>query len=191
MRNIFSLKTKSIEKETPDDVQLSSRRSNETYQQWGTRWAGQTNADVQALRPALQVVILQQKKEQAGDQQLQEEEKLKKRNEIAVLDAQKESQQNNLSMISSKIDSLETEKNDKQSEIDAIKASDNKNNIATVNFWIGLFITLLLAAYLFIFYSSASYSAFFRAGDSLDTGSAIFIQEHLMMPGKLGLVRFC
>ena len=173
IKELFQLRTK-----TPnEDVAVPSandRKIGETYQQWGTRWAGQTNATIEALHTALQVVILQQRKEQSANQALQNKAKVNIETEIEDLITQKAQHENSILELNERITSLENEKRQKQFEIERVKDSDSTNKIATINYYIGLTITLILAFYLFIFYSSASYQAFFGNDSSLDTGQAIF-----------------
>lgn len=152
----------------------TNRREGETYKQWGVRWAGQTGAAIVALRPALQVVVCQQKKEQQGDEELQRNARLQKAQNITNLRA-------DIDVENCKIDSLQNEAAElhnkieaKKTEIAEIRGGNNRNRIAKINFWIGCLITILLATYLFIFYSSASYSAFFRKGHDLNVGNALF-----------------
>ena len=189
IKELFQLRTK-----TPnEDVAVPSandRKIGETYQQWGTRWAGQTNATIEALHTALQVVILQQRKEQSANQELQNKAKVKIETEIEDLITQKAQHENSILELNERITSLENEKRQKQFEIERVKDSDSTNKIATINYYIGLTITLILAFYLFIFYSSASYQAFFGNDSSLDTGQAIFYPHAYEDALNMGAGRF-
>lgn len=180
MDNIFSnlFKIKKDE-EVPVTPEMSSdnKRETETYRQWGTRCAGQTSASIVSLRPLLQVVVCHQRREQQQDLELQERERLRKRTKIEQLRADISIEEDKINREKQLIDEDENEIVLKNKEIAEVREGSNKNRIATVNFWIGAVITILLAVYLFIFYSSASYSAFFRDGNLVEVGSALFYPQ--------------
>lgn len=164
---------------TPVSSEMISdkKREQETYKQWGTRCAGQANASVVSLRPLLQVVVCQQKREQQEDTESQEKERLRKRTKIEQLRADIAIEEDNINREKQLIDESEREIAQKKKEIADIREGNNKNRIATVNFWIGTIISILLAVYLFIFYSSASFSAFFRDGNLVEVGTALFYPQ--------------
>ncbi len=180
MDNIFSnlFKIKKDE-EVPVTPEISSdnKRETETYRQWGTRCAGQTSASIVSLRPLLQVVVCQQRREQQQDSELQERERLRMRTKIEQLRADISIEDDKINRERQLIYEYESEIVLKNKEIAEVREGSNNNRIATVNFWIGTIITILLAVYLFIFYSSASYSAFFRDGNLVEVGSALFYPQ--------------
>lgn len=174
--NLF--KTKKEDSTSVSSEQVSdNKREQETYKQWGTRCAGQTNASVVSLRPLLQVVVCHQKKEQQEDSELQERERLSKRTKIEQFRADIAIEEDNINREKQLIDEYESEIAQKNKEIAEVREGSNKNRIAAVNFWIGAIITILLAVYLFIFYSSASFSAFFRDGNLIEVGTALFYPQ--------------
>lgn len=148
------------------------RAQGETYQQWGTRWAGQTNASVTALPPCMQVVYRQLKMEMQQDikgQQILHQN----------FQTQLQNEENNLAnqqiIVNKENDNLLAEQNKKDDLLKNIQ--DDKNQIQDLkngpqtlkekaNVVIGCLILLGLTVYLFIFYSSASYSAFFKNFDA-------------------------
>lgn len=172
---IFKTKDNVATEQVPTNVNSSTtRREGETYKQWGTRWAGQTSAAIIALKPALQVVVCQQKNEQLNDEQLQERARIQKQQKIQGLEAEINTENDSKQNLENEITTVQEQIREKENEIIEIKGGGNKNGIAKINFWFGCCISALLAIYLFIFYSSASYSAFFRKGDNLEVGNALF-----------------
>lgn len=150
-----------------------SKQSGETYASWGSRYAGATNADKEALRPALDQVILTNKQEQIGNETEQQNRKL-------AISADIETKKNNISAFEQQKNNLLDDKNGlneqiigKKNDIANIKEGNSHRGMAKVYFYIGTIVTLALAIYLFIFYSSAAFSAFFRDGTD-DVGEAIF-----------------
>lgn len=146
-----------------------------TYQQWGAQCAGQTKASSASLTPALNIVVLANKTEQQRDQARQAASKA---NIQAQIDQNKtviDSEQRKIDQNQQAIDGLNETIEGKQDEINSIRQGNaSQRPLAKVHFWIGAIITFFLAIYLFVFYSSASYSAFFRDASTLDVGDAIF-----------------
>lgn len=174
--NLFKTKKEGSTSVSSEQVS-DNKREQETYKQWGTRCAGQTNASVVSLRPLLQVVVCHQKKEQQEDSELQERERLSKKTKIEQFRADIAIEEDNINREKQLIDEYESEIAQKNKEIAEVREGSNKNRIAAVNFWIGAIITILLAVYLFIFYSSASFSAFFRDGNLIEVGTALFYPQ--------------
>ncbi len=170
LKNIFQVKNPSEDQ----SLDLLNYHKVDDYQKWGTTWAGETKASNEALRSALQVVILQQKREQADDEKQQEKAKVQMRTEIERLQTEKIKNEQGLNELDEKVASLDDAKRAKQYEIEDLKVCNPKSKTAKINFYIGLTITLILAFYLFIFYSSASYQAFYGNDITLDEGQAIF-----------------
>ena len=145
------------------------------YQQWGAQCAGQTKASSASLTPALNIVVLANKNEQQRDQAMLAASKADIQARIDSNKTVIESEQHKIGQYQQAIDGFNETIEGKQGEINAIRLGNAKQRpLAKVHFWIGTIITILLAIYLFVFYSSASYSAFFRDASSLDVGDAIF-----------------
>ncbi|MBD5329011.1 MAG: hypothetical protein HDS03_03865 [Bacteroides sp.] len=175
IKNLFKTK----DALNPADAQIVARGSNvkeveETYRAWGVRWSGNAGGNINALNPALQSCYTQNVNEQNQNQELQEKNQSNIQKQIAT----KQSQRDGLQVqIDSKIrhkERLEEEIQSYRDKIDEINSNDKVNIMAKVNFSIGLIITALLAIYLFVFYSSASFSAFFGNNDISGAGEAIF-----------------
>lgn len=146
-----------------------------TYQQWGAQRAGETKASSTALTPALNVVVDVNKAEQLGDEAMRAARKAKIQAQIDVNKNNIDREQNKIEVLKQAIDDINNTIAEKQSEINRIKeGGGEKRLLATVHFWIGAAICVFLALYLFVFYSSATYSAFFRDSSTMGIGDAIF-----------------
>lgn len=151
---------------TSVDVQAlnpDSRQQKETYHQWGSRMCGKVAASDVALRGYLQTVFFDIKKVQSQNDALQR--KLKQDIELQVTQNQAEQsvKSNKIRACNDAIAShhkdLEDYKEKKQ-RIEEGKEEVNKEE--RIKMIIGLFIIIPLTIYLFVFYSSAFYSAFFK-----------------------------
>lgn len=151
----------------------TTKNSKETYRAWGVRWSGNADANHTALSPALQSCYTQNVNEQNNNQVMQEQNQQKINSQIEAKKGQRdgekiklESKQRDKARL---IDNIANYNN----KIDEIKSNDSTDIMAKVNFYIGAIIATLLAIYLFVFYSSASFSAFFGNNDIFDVGQLI------------------
>lgn len=190
LKDIFKLSSKGSAISNVNAPNSNEKQVEQTYQEWGVQWAGQTKATISALQSALQVVILQQKKDQSQDKQKQEAIKNKQKDDVTKFETQKKQNEQTILDNTNTINDLENKKEDKSDELEKAKESNPKSNIAIVNFWIGLSITIILAIYLFVFYSSASYQAFYGNDASIETGNAIFYPHAYSDALKLGFGPF-
>ena len=188
VRSLFNLRQSpeapSQQEDNPSDVR---NRGTMTYQEWGTRWAGFTDGSITALTPALHTVVIDQKRAQRGDEQI-----------MANLRARLEAELRNIML---RIDDLSRRINDREDSIAAHREQKEHNNrqieelrngrgrsaISKVYFWISTVIVTLLGLYLFNFYSSASYSAFFGA-DTTSVAGAILNPHALQLALDKGLM---
>jgi hypothetical protein len=150
-----------------------------TYRQWGYVQAGKTKASITSLEPCLLSVVQQKKLEMAADEQLQEEHRSEIEKEIAGLVGQKNVKENCKSAKEKSLDFEERKIEDYKREREEIKTNPNVvlggDPPSKATFIIGAFIIAMLTIYLFVFYSSASYSAFFKTFTVNDgTVEAIF-----------------
>lgn len=141
-----------------------SRRQGETYEQWGTRICGIVSGSLVALPPYLHKVYNYIYNEQAENVELQKAARAntqaeieRKNEEIRVINCKIEDAGSNINETNKKIDELKAERQ----EIKAGKEKVNKEQ--RLKLIIGLIIIIPLTFYLFLFYSSTFYSAFFRA----------------------------
>lgn len=177
IKNLFRSKAIAQPANIDEPVNVNVRGQGETYQQWGGRWAGKTNAASVALTPALNSVVLAIKQEQAGDEASQQQYKAGLQAEIDTNQTNIDAENAKIRQYQERIENLNDSIDKKQKEIANINEGNTKRPMAKIYFWIGAIITLALAIYLFVFYSSASYSAFFRSDDTMDVGNAIFYPQ--------------
>lgn len=173
LSNLFT--TKSQEENAPANPSRHDQRgSGETYQQWGTRWAGHCNASQPSLGPALQVVQYQIKKEQQQDDAQQQANRNSIQSQIDIANNNIANEEQKIAQSNATIDTANEEIKKKETEIRKLDESGPDNKLATIYFYIGLTVVLLLAGYLWMFYTSAGYSAFFGGEDIDEMQTAIF-----------------
>lgn len=148
------------------DANSFSKQDAETFHQWGHRMAGLAQGNVSSLEPHLQVVYQTIKKEQENNAELQEQIQTETKKKIAGLKANMQQEMNNeqtssnrISDLKEKISSLTDKIADLSSHVKRVNAE------AKANFIIGLCILIPLTIYLFVFYSSTAYSAFYKQID--------------------------
>lgn len=139
------------------------RHTGETYHHWGLRICGIVEGSLQALVPYLQNIYNYIYKEQVNNEELQKQIQKNTQTEIAQknvhlesLNTKIEKLRGNIEETKGKIKELEHEKQ----EIKSCKEEVNKDQ--RLQLIIGLCIIIPLTFYLFLFYSSTFYSAFFR-----------------------------
>ncbi|MGL4907887.1 MAG: hypothetical protein ACRC3G_00965 [Bacteroidales bacterium] len=198
LKDIFTINKKPEISEVshPDKIDVEITVVSEAaYTARGTKDAGFCGGSPQALLPKLHAVYLQLARFVKQNATMQQDRKSPLRQKISGLEAhnlnlehQMEEAQEKLMHEEQKIESL-------KKEIDEIK--DNPSSICgdsfvKVNFAIGLSIIILLTVYLFVFYSSAAYSAFFRDFTPDDAGvvKAIFDAQALGKAWVEGITEF-
>ena len=167
----------------------NNRRDGETYEQWGTRVCGIVTGGLAALPPFLQKVYHDIYKAQATNAAVQQaaiaeiEAKIDQRNsELNVISRRKDEAISEIDAINKKIEKLEEE----QTEVKQGKEKVNKNQLVKLR--IGLTIIILLTVYLFLFYSSTFYSAFFRDPEKIkNVMNAMFDSQALVNAYNEGL----
>lgn len=173
LHDIFSISKKTKENiitETVIQNNPESRRLGEAYEQWGTRICGIVTGRLTALPPYLQKVYNSIYNEQADNIELQKtarantQAEIERTNEeIRVVNEKIEGVNSDIEDTLKKIEELK----DERQEIKCGKEKVNKEQ--RLKLVIGLVIIIPLTFYLFLFYSSTFYSAFFRDPSSLTT----------------------
>ncbi len=149
--------------------------SGASYTAKGTKDAGLCLGSPQALLPKLQAIYMQLSRYIQHDEMKQNERKSKIKQEISGLEAKANNVETKIKSEQEKLIHEETKIEKILKEIDHIKENPaiiSGDSFAKASFWIGLVIILFLTVYLFVFYSSASYSAFFKNFSSSDTNVA-------------------
>lgn len=173
IHTLFST-TKKTDGQIMSDIQKQSnsenRRQGETYEQWGTRICGIVTGRLTALPPYLHKVFNSIYNEQANNIELQKAGRAntqaaieRKNDEIRNINEKVKGFNQDIDEAKLRIDELKKERE----EVLASKEKVNKEQ--RMKLIIGLFIIVPLTFYLFLFYSSTFYSAFFRDASSMTT----------------------
>ena len=134
--------------------------------------AGKVGGTSAALLPNLHATYLQITNLVKQDKIKQDERRIKIQEEINILDKENlnlanqiQEKRENLEHEGKKIEEKRKETEGIRKEINKIKENPKSisgDSSAKASFWIGFVIIVFLTVYLFVFYSSASYSAFFK-----------------------------
>lgn len=157
-------------------VNEDNKSQDETYVYYGTRICGKVTASLPALSAFLPRVFNAEKQRQIADEELQQRRKqelLKNLeetdNKINLTKAEITKNEHRIQDLDDHINSL------KDKLIEAKSVHGDVNKMAKVKLIVGLVILTILTLYLFIFYSSTFYSAFFKQfGTDVNIGEAMF-----------------
>ena len=146
-----------------------------TYSAKGTADAGLCGGSVQALIPKLNTIYMHLVRIVQQDKNEQNSRKNKIKQKISGFETENANFENTISAQQKKLEQEEGNIAKTVREINEIKENPDivsGDSFAKASFWIGLLIILFLTVYLFVFYSSASYSAFFKNFSFNDTNVA-------------------
>ena len=157
----------------------SSKRQGETYANWGKRICATTSGSDVALGAFLGNVYNYIKREQLEDEAYQAQQKRKIESEIQKHNNDKDFAEDTIRSKENAIEENNDTINAKQNEKMRLRQEGKKKNKSYVlQRAIGLVILIPLTIYLFFFYSSTFYSAFFTdPGDVTTASSAMFNPE--------------
>lgn len=168
LKDIFTTK-KPIKEETlfqkVDSEDSIAAISGASYSARGAKDAGYCGGSPQALLPRLQAIYMQLTRYIQQDEKKQNDRKSEIKQEISGLEARNT---NIAKQNTAEVEKLTHEENKIEKckiEIDNIKENPKSisgDSYGKASFWIGLVILLFLTVYLFVFYSSAAFSAFFK-----------------------------
>lgn len=176
--NLFSMQKSNyvVDSQHQNIVNPDAIRVGETYTQWGTRICGIVSGCLMSLQPQLHKVYNYAYNEQAENVEYQEtarkntQAKIDQANEeIQIINRRIADARSNIDEINRKTDELKAEK---QRIINAEAKIAKEQRLKLI---IGLVILIPLTFYLFLFYSSTFYSAFYRnPGDMTTAMNAMF-----------------
>lgn len=177
LKELLGIKTQKVAPATLPE----GKQTAETYQQWGYRMAGLNQGNIASLDPHLQIVYQNIRKEQEANESLQIQLQQEIQESLAREQQSLQHEENHLQTIKDKIQDTKDKIENVNDEIANLKgAVKRKNAEARANFIIGLCIIIPLTIYLFIFYSSTAYSAFFKEIDYTQAlGSHMFDAQAL------------
>ena len=178
LKDIFTIQ-KPVETEQKNQQENSDDSiaviSGASYTAKGTKDAGYCGGSSHALLPKLHAVYMQLIRYIQQDEMKQNERKSKIKQEITSFEAKNANVESKIRAEQDKLTHEENKIEKTIKEIDNIKENPkliSGDSFAKASFWIGLVIIFFLTIYLFVFYSSASYSAFFKDFKSNDTNVA-------------------
>lgn len=165
--------------------------SRVNYKTHGLIVAGACQGALAALKPSLVSIIETIKKHLISDQKKQEQYKQGIREQIVEKEAELKSKDALIQIYQDKIAQLRQTISDIKDKIAHVKAHPedyDADRINKVYVWIGGILLTFLTIYLFIFYSSASYSAFFKSftHDDDKVSQAIFDAQALSAAWEMG-----
>lgn len=165
LKNIFKNSTPSnndLEKIKLNNKNDLNTDSKIDWKQRGVNAAGLAQGRVVSYEPNLSAEVQAMKEQQSKNLKKQEEWREERLNKKNVCETEVITKQN---LLEAEIEKIQ----DKEQQILSLKSEKNKlatenktNKNALVNFIIALVIILGMTIYLFIFYSSTAYSAFFK-----------------------------
>jgi len=179
------------EETNPPVISSSTVNDKITYSQFGFQSARRSESHPEAITGYLERVY----EKFLGEQKL-DEESLKQRIAKLKLEVQRELERK--SETGADLASFKTNKQDKENEIEElelekieIRNGDGETG-DTIPFVIGAFITLMLTLYLFVFYSSSGYSAFYgiKANTLGFINPDVFTDASDKGPGVIALIIF-
>ena len=177
----------------PHPQNPNNRQEGETYRHWGLRVCAIASGSCYVLKPYLHNVYNYIHKEQIANEALQESERKKTQSQI-------EQKQNNIAVLNDQLNDCKQRQQDKKDRISELnvekKELKNKayevNKTAKLKLILGLIILVPLTFYLFLFYSSTFYSAFFKDfGASANVLNSMFDAEALSKALETSVTELC
>lgn len=171
----------------------NNRQEGETYHHWGLRVCAIADGGCFTLRPYLHNVYNYIHREQVENEALQEAERKKIQSQI-------EQKRNSIESLNTQLNDIKQIQDEKRKKISELKAEKielkNKayevNKAAKLKLIIGLVILIPLTFYLFLFYSSTFYSAFFKDfGASANVLNSMFDAEALSKALDTSITELC
>ncbi len=191
LKGLFTIKAtaETAAPQSPEEVNPDNLRTGETYTQWGIRICGVVTGNLSALPPFLLKVYNHIYNEQAQNVALQEQAKANTQAEIDQKNQSIALANQKITKSNSDIDDLKNKIEDLKQEQQEIKSGKERvNKDQRIKLIIGLIIIIPLTFYLFLFYSSTFYSAFFRDPASItDVMNSMFDANALANAYNAGL----
>lgn len=185
LRSMFALKrdegelsaSKSVPLPTIDYANPDAIQQGETYNHYGMRMCGKVAGGTSYLTPFLQRVYTSEKQRQANNAARQEAARKNIQNQINDKQAEQEKASNTIAELEDKIHACNNRIEEWREKISRLINTGNqgKNKEAKIKMILGCTILVPLTVYLFVFYSSTFYSAFFRdfAQGNIGLGTAM------------------
>lgn len=162
----------------------------QTYEDWGFEMSKKQKGNEKAFSGCWSLVKEYYRKKERGDIEKQEQEIKKAQNEIEKREVEKRQKSKIIENIKEKIEQLKEKIDALKKDIFRIKEDPSivqKDGANKVSLIIGLIILTGLTIYLFVFYSSAVYSAFFKEFTPDNNTIAQAILDGEAIPKAFGL----
>ena len=195
IRSLFKSEGHSIptQDQAPQIQNPNNKQEGETYHHWGLRVCAIANGSSYTLVPYLQNVYNYIHREQVGNEALQDQQRRnlecqieQKRTDIGVLNEQLNGCKQKMVENKEKIAKLNAEKTELKNRAYEV------NKAAKMKLILGLVILIPLTFYLFLFYSSTFYSAFFKDFGSSDSVlNSMFDAEALSKALETSVTELC
>lgn len=147
------------------EVKALSKKDEQTYEDWGFDMSKKQQGNENAFFGCWGLVKEYYTRKEKSNVEKQEEEKNKATSELEKRNVEKQQKQSIIDGLARKIENAKEKITVLHKDIFRIKENPEsvvKDNASFASFIIGLIILLGLTIYLFIFYSSAAYSALFK-----------------------------
>ena len=167
--------------------------SNVEWQKEGVSDAGSAHGDVNAFRAGFGSCFSRVKKSQELDMDLQNQMKSQLMQEKSSLESELEGTKSKRNNAQERVQESKSAVDSIKQEISRVKDGDRRGNKSLLlNLYLGVAIVVLLTIYLFIFYSSTAYSAFFRNFDgSVNLTESMFDGQAVVKSFRKGFVTGC
>lgn len=180
LKDLFSIKKQDPASAPISPVSPVPMQDKITFNQYGKEQAQSMGGHPNVILPALHSVYLKVRQMIAEDESIQQQRKAEMQSKIDIIASENENLERQKASKQKELDFEENKIEKAKAEIAAIRQDPsrvlNEKGSPRASFIIGLTIIAFLTIYLFVFYSSASYSAFFKEFTSGKVGmsTAIF-----------------
>lgn len=186
---------KELSPEMSKNENNAGQRNKDLVENWekdGVESAGKMSGAPSALETSLQVVVEKVKKKQAGDEQAQAKWQQEKEEKRVEYETKIKTNENELTILEGRKNEYEKQKSALNAKKIEFETNQKTNKNALVNFIFGLVILAGITIYLFIFYSSTAYSAFFKEFDADNTNITTAILDPQALANALadGMTEF-
>lgn len=165
LKDIFTTEKGKEPYQGDSDVSVTASWGMSSYTARGTKDAGYCGGNPNVLLPKLHAVYTQLVLYYKQHEQEQNNRKIKVKQEISGLESKNANIEEQIVNEQKKLVHEESKIGKITEEIENIKKNPeiiSGDTFVKASFWIGFVIILFLTVYLFVFYSSAAYSAFFK-----------------------------
>lgn len=195
LKNLFKKDsvTTSIQDDVPQTQNSNNKQEGETYHHWGLRVCAIANGSCFTLVPYLQNVYNYIYREQINNKELQDSQKRE-------IECKIEQKRINIEGVEHKLKKNQQQQDDKKENISQLNEEKKEiknrnyevNKEAKLKLIIGLAILVPLTFYLFLFYSSTFYSAFFKSfSETANVLNSMFDAEALSKALEASITELC